>query len=323
MNSILTFDTYYKSVIWGGTRIAEFKGIPSQGTDIGESWELSPMEGHESVVADGPLKGRSLSELTALYGRDIMGDRLMKRYGGRFPLLIKFIDSNGDLSLQVHPDDALAAERHNSLGKTEMWYCVAPADGAYLYAGFSQALTPEEFSRRVADNTIVDALCRYNTRRGDVFFLPAGRVHAIGRGNFVLEIQEASDITYRIYDYDRRDARGNARELHVEQSLGAIDFDDHACEASLNIKAEAGHDAELARCDYFKTDLINVDGSYSIDLAPRDSFTVLTAVAGRMTVTGADGQTVDLPQGRTVLVPASLPSLTIEGRGEVVSVFVP
>ena len=199
MLPIFRFEPIFKSVLWGGKRIAEFKGIASQGDHVGESWELSPMPGHESVVADGLFKGETLPQLLASHGKEIMGEKLYERYGDKFPLLIKFIDSTQDLSIQVHPDDALAGKRHDSLGKTEMWYSVLPTSTAYLYAGFSQDMNPEKFRRMVADSTIVDALKKYYTKPGDVFFLPAGRVHAIGEGNFVLEIQEASDITYRIY----------------------------------------------------------------------------------------------------------------------------
>ena len=187
MNAILKFEPIFKSVIWGGQRIARFKGIAPQGDHIGESWELSPMEGNESVVAEGPFKGIGLNRLIADRGDEIMGTRLMKACGGRFPLLIKFIDSTDDLSVQVHPDDDLAARRHNgSLGKTEMWYSILPAEGAYLYAGFSRRLDADSFRSAVADNSIIDILRRHDTRPGDVFFLPAGRIHSIGRGNFVL-----------------------------------------------------------------------------------------------------------------------------------------
>lgn len=323
MNSILTFDTFYKSVLWGGSRIAAFKGEASKGNDIGESWELSPMPGHESKVADGPYKGTGLNEMIRRFGNDIMGERLMKRCHGSFPLLVKFIDSNDDLSIQVHPDDALAAARHNSLGKTEMWYSIAPREGAGLYSGFSRRITPEEYRQRVADNTIVDVLARHAATEGDVFFLPAGRVHSIARGNFVLEIQEASDVTYRIYDYDRRDASGKPRELHVEQAVDAIDFDDVNAAAPTRPVFDADGTALLARCSYFETSLMKVDGCRTIDLEGRDSFSILISVKGSLRLTGADGQTVELPQGHTALVPASLPRVTAEGCGELVSVFVP
>ena len=223
---ILKFTPIFKSVLWGGKRIAQFKNMPPQGDHVGESWELSPMKGNESVVSEGPMKGRTLPELMISDGEEIMGKRLYANYGDKFPLLIKFIDSTDDLSIQVHPDDELAAKRHNSLGKTEMWFSVLPAEGAYLYAGFKKQITPEQFRAMVADNTIVDVLGKFYPKRGDMFFLPAGRVHSIGRGNFVLEIQEASDITYRIYDYDRRDAQGNPRQLHIEESVDSITYND-------------------------------------------------------------------------------------------------
>lgn len=323
MDTILTFNTYFKSVIWGGSRIARFKGLPSQGDDIGESWELSAIEGHESVVDGGIYDGRTLGDMLAEYGDDIMGRRLMERFGGKFPLLVKFIDSNDDLSIQVHPDDDLAAKRHDSPGKTEMWYSVAPADGAYLYAGFKTPLTPEQYRAAVADGTIVDALQRHDTHAGDVFYLPAGRVHSIGRGNFVLEIQESSDITYRIYDYGRKGADGKPRQLHVEESLEAIDFADCADDVLTAPVPEGDGTAALIHCNYFNTDLIEVAGSRELSLAGRDSFTILISVRGDLTLRGADGQSVELTQGRTALVPASLSEVTVEGSGEFVSVYIP
>ena len=319
---ILKFDPIFKSVIWGGKRIAEFKGLPSQGDHIGESWELSPMEGHESVVSQGTFKGATLPSLIANHGNEIMGERLMKKYDGKFPLLIKLIDSSDDLSVQVHPDDELAAKRHNSLGKTEMWYSIAPAEGAYLYAGFSKHIDAAEFRRQVAENEIIPSLHKYFTHPGDIFFLPAGRVHSIGRGNFVLEIQEASDITYRIYDYDRRDAQGNPRQPHVEESADAIDFDDTADLPAENELGVVGELRPLAESSYFKTEIARVDGTMTIDLAARNSFTILVATAGELTVKNADGE-ISLRQGETALVAASTPSITIEGKGTFVSTFIP
>lgn len=321
MLPILKFEPVFKSVLWGGTRIAEFKGIPSQGDHIGESWELSPMAGNESVVAEGALKGETLPALLAKYGKEIMGEKLYERYGEKFPLLVKFIDSTQDLSIQVHPDDELAAQRHNSLGKTEMWYSVVPAEGAYLYAGFSQDMNPDKFRAKVADSTIVEALSKYYTNPGDVFFLPAGRVHAIGQGNFVLEIQEASDITYRIYDYNRRDAQGNLRQLHVEESVGAINYADKAQEVK-NVTAAAGTEAMVEDCGYFTTTLVNVVGEYQLELAQRESFTILISTKGNLTVVATDGTEYALPQGQTLLVPAEMPAVTLKGEGDVVTVYI-
>lgn len=321
MLPVIKFEPIFKSVLWGGTRIAEFKGLPSQGDHVGESWELSPMDGHESVVADGPFKGKTLPELLREHGREIMGERLFERYGDRFPLLIKFIDSTQDLSIQVHPDDELAATRHNSLGKTEMWYSVLPTSTAYLYAGFNQEMDAEKFRAKVADSTIVDTLTKYYTKPGDLFFLPAGRVHAIGEGNFVLEIQEASDITYRIYDYNRRDAQGNLRQLHVDESVDAINYNDKTQEVK-NVTAKPGEQALLEDCNYFTTTLINVEGDYFLPLAKRGSFTVLIATKGNLTVVDGEGRETTLPQGQTVLVPAEVPAVTLKGTGEVVTVYI-
>jgi len=321
MLPIFQFEPVFKSVLWGGTRIAEFKGIAPQGDHVGESWELSPMPGHESVVAEGPFKGQTLPQLLASHGEEIMGKKLYERYGCKFPLLIKFIDSTQDLSIQVHPDDELAARRHDSLGKTEMWHSVVPAEGAYLYAGFSQDMNPDKFRRMVADSTIVDALSKYYTKPGDVFFLPAGRVHAIGRGNFVLEIQEASDITYRIYDYNRRDAQGNLRQLHVDESVDAINYADKAQEVK-NVTAAPGKEAVVEDCSYFTTTLVNVDGRFDLHLAERHSFTILIATKGNLTVVAPDGYEYPLPQGRTLLVPADMPDVVLTGRGEAVTVYI-
>lgn len=321
---ILKFTPIFKSVIWGGKRIAEFKGIPSQGDHVGESWELSPMKGNESVVEDGPFKGATLPELMASHGEEIMGERLSAKYGSHFPLLVKFIDSTDDLSIQVHPDDELAGKRHNSLGKTEMWYSVNPAEGAYLYAGFKEKITPEEFRAKVADNTIVDVLGKYYPARGDVFFLPAGRVHSIGRGNFVLEIQEASDITYRIYDYDRRDAQGNPRQLHIEESVDAIDYDDTDMTVG-HASPNGSEELILEKCPFFTTTLIDVTGEKRLDLAARDSFSIVIAAQGNATLVDNEGRKTTLPQGTTVLVPASMPYIDIvaeDGPCEIVTSYI-
>lgn len=319
MIPVLQFTTYFKPVIWGGERIAEFKGIPSQGDNIGESWELSPMPGHESVILDGPFKGETLNSIVARYPDEILGEKVNARWHGKFPLLIKFIDSNDDLSIQVHPDDQLAAKRHQGLGKTEMWYSVAPQPGAYLYAGFNRKMDETIFREMIADNTIVDALAKADVRKGDLFYLPAGRVHAIGRGNLIVEIQEASDITYRIYDYDRRDAQGNPRELHVDQSVEAVRYDDVVTEKT-NVIPAKGETALLVDCEYFTADVRDIAEAVNIDLSAIDSFTVLINIGGNLTVTTADGSTYPLPQGHTLLVPACQPTIHLKGTGQILTV---
>lgn len=313
---ILRFHNIFKSVIWGGERIAQFKGLPSQGDHVGESWELSPMAGNESVVDGGDFDGRTLPSLVEEFPDEILGAPVAARYGSKFPLLIKFIDSNDDLSIQVHPDDSLAAKRHNSLGKTEMWYSIDPAEGAYLYAGFKERITPEQFRASIADNTIVDYLKKFYTKAGDVFFLPAGRVHSIGRGNFVCEIQEASDITYRIYDYDRRDAAGNPRQLHVDESVDAVNYDDTDMEVR-NVKPLPDRDVLLEMCPFFTVTLFDAGNKGRFDLAPGRSFTVFVCIGGAATLTDPDGRTTALRQGDTVLIPASIPWVDIAPDGNV------
>ena len=312
---ILKFTPIFKSVLWGGKRIAQFKNMPPQGDHVGESWELSPMKGNESVVSEGPMKGRTLPELMISDGEEIMGKRLYANYGDKFPLLIKFIDSTDDLSIQVHPDDELAAKRHNSLGKTEMWFSVLPAEGAYLYAGFKKQITPEQFRAMVADNTIVDVLGKFYPKRGDMFFLPAGRVHSIGRGNFVPEIQEASDITYRIYDYDRRDAQGNPRQLHIEESVDSITYNDTEMTVD-HFEPKAGEEIVMESCPFFTTTLMEIEGTTTLKLAERDSFSVVISTRGNAVLTAPDGSKTILNQGETVLVPASMESLDITASGD-------
>ena len=319
---ILIFEPRFKSVIWGGKRIAEFKGVPSQGDNIGESWELSGVPGHESVVADGMFKGKNLRELLRDHSDEIMGGRLAARFGDEFPLLIKFIDSSDDLSVQVHPDDELARKRHNCSGKTEMWVSIAPEKGAYLYSGLNRVLTPDEYRQRISDNTIIECLGKYYPEKGDVFFLPAGRVHSIGKGNFVLEIQETSDITYRIYDYDRRDAVGNPRQLHIEESVDAVDFSDTAGAAPSRIPQEENVQNVIADCAHFTTTAINVMDQYVLDLESRDSFTVLVVVDGNALLIDPEGNETALSNGSTTLIPAAMSGVIIRGNCNVITSYI-
>ena len=208
------FQPILKSTIWGGEKIVPYKHIASDQKQVGESWELSGVKGNESVVAGGPEAGTTLPGLIARHGAALLGKANAARFGQEFPLLIKFIDARQDLSIQVHPNDALAWERHKSKGKTEMWYVVDADKGARLRSGFAKQVTPAQYEASVADNTITDLLAEYEIHPGDLFFLPAGRVHSIGAGAFIAEIQQTSDITYRIYDFNRKDADGNTRELH-------------------------------------------------------------------------------------------------------------
>ncbi len=299
-----------KSPLWGGEKIATYKQIATDRKQIGESWELSGVEGDVSVVAEGPDAGKTLTELLARDKERLLGNRNYERFGTEFPLLIKFIDAREDLSIQVHPDDRLAWERHRSKGKTEMWYVVAADEGAHLRSGFTRQVTPAEYEKSVADDTITDLLTDHEVRPGDVFFLPAGRIHSIGAGSFIAEIQQTSNITYRIYDFNRRDANGNLRELHTEQAKGAIDY---SVEADYRTHYEAVKDrpVELVACPYFTTTLYDLTRPCEIDLAATDSFLVVMCIEGSGTLTDDQGSAMPLRQGETVLVPASAKSLAV------------
>lgn len=305
------FEPILKSLIWGGDKIAPYKGIDTSMPNIGESWELSGVAGDESVVAGGAYAGRTLPQLIDELKETLVGKSVYERFGTEFPLLVKFIDARDDLSIQVHPDDALSQMRHGKHGKTEMWYVVGADNGAHLKAGFSQKITPEEYERRVADNTLTDVLCDYAVQPGDLFFLPAGRVHAICAGSFVAEIQQTSDVTYRIYDYGRLGKDGKPRELHTELAKEAIDYtvlDDYRTRYA----PEPNRAVELVSCPYFTTELYELDRPCACDLAALDSFLAVICTDGEARLTADGGEPLSVHAGETVLVPAAVRSLRME-----------
>ncbi len=306
----MKFRPILNSMIWGGERIIPYKGIESDQKMVGESWELSGVKGSESVVANGELEGESISQLLAAYGAELLGRANYERFGDEFPLLIKFIDAKQDLSIQVHPNDKLAAERHNKKGKTEMWYVVAKEDGARLRSGFAKSVTPEEYVESVENNTVTDLLQEYEVNKGDIFFLPAGRIHSIGAGCFIAEIQQTSDITYRIYDFDRRDAEGNARELHTELAKDAIDYrvqSDYRTQYNKEVRDQV---QKVVGCPFFTTSMLNLTKSITIDYCALDSFVIYICTEGECTVND-----VALHAGETLLLPASSQIVIIETEG--------
>lgn len=306
----MTFKPILKEVIWGGAEICPFKGIQPVQEGIGESWELSHVEGNYSVVDNGELQGKTLDELIRTYGKDLLGEKVIERFGNVFPLLIKFIDARDDLSIQVHPNDELAKKRHNSFGKTEMWYVIDAKKEAGLYSGFSKQIDAEEYVKRVEDNTIMEVLQRYEVSPGDVFFLPAGRVHAIGAGCFIAEIQQTSNITYRIYDYDRKDANGKGRELHTELAKDAIDYTLYP-DYRTHYKAHTNATVELADSPYFTTNLLDIDTIMTRDFSDLDSFVVYICMAGKAMIRDNKGNEIFVRQGQTILIPADTESVTI------------
>ena len=305
------FQPILKEIIWGGTDIRPFKGMTPTQEKIGESWELSHVDGDFSVVTYGADKGKTIDELIREYGESLLGAGVMKRFGTRFPLLIKFIDARDDLSIEVHPDDALAEKRHHSFGKTEMWYVIKATPDAALYCGFSQPIDADEYVRRVEDNSIMEVLKRYNVTAGDVFFLPAGRVHAIGAGCFIAEIQQTSNITYRIYDYNRKGADGKGRELHTELAKDAIDYTFQS-DYQTHYMPQPGAAVELVQCPYFTTRLLETETPMMRDYATLDSFVVYICMTGSVELRDDNGNELTISQGQTVLFPAKTQSVTLK-----------
>jgi len=305
-----TFKPILKEIMWGGTAIRLFKGLAPDEQKTGESWELSHVEGNYSVVANGALEGKTIDELIGEYGAKLLGEKVIQRFGTTFPLLIKFIDAYENLSIQVHPDDELAWTRHQSFGKTEMWYVVKAAPGASLYSGFSQQINADEYVRRIEENSITDVLKRYEVKEGDVFFLPAGRVHAIGAGCFIAEIQQTSDITYRIYDYSRKDATGNYRELHTGLAKDAIDYTVYPDYRTAYTPA-LNQAIPLVQCTYFTANLLELDLLKKRDYTALDSFIIYMCMEGKATLCDDNNNEITIQRGQTVLIPAITRNVTI------------
>jgi mannose-6-phosphate isomerase len=321
----LKFKPILMDKIWGGTKLNTLLGKPmGRLPNIGESWELSGVEGQVSLVENGFLKGNNLNELIEIYMDDLVGERVYNRFGNEFPLLVKFIDAAQALSIQVHPGDELAAARHQGFGKTEMWYVMQADAGSYLISGFQQEVSPEAYVQSVANNTLESLLAKHPVEAGDVFFMPAGRVHAIGAGIMLAEIQQTSDITYRIYDFDRRDHQGNARELHTELAMEAIDFKipEHYKTDYQPIENEV---VDVVQSPYFITGVLKADKPVERDYYHLDSFIIYVCVDGRAQLEYGEGLSVNVVKGETVLIPAELRLIRIipESGVTLLEVFLP
>ncbi len=309
---LFKFKPILKQVLWGGEKIISFKGIASELKSVGESWEISGVKGSESQVAEGPYAGMSLNALVQEMKDELVGRENYKRFGQEFPLLVKFIDAAKDLSIQVHPSDEVALRQGFERGKTEMWY-VINSSGGKIFDGFNVELSKEQYMAKVEEHTICDALFCHEAKAGDVFFLPAGRVHSIGAGCFLAEIQQSSDVTWRIYDYDRKDENGRPRELHLEQAAEAIDF--HVEENYLTEYARKKNEGVvLASCPYFNTAIYDLDEPMTLDYSELDAFVVLIAVEGEGSIIDSQGAALSFHAGETVLIPAAEPLVKIEGR---------
>lgn len=300
----LKFRNIFLPKIWGGEVICKYKGLPCQAQEVGESWELSDLEGAKSIISNGVYAGKTLSEMIALYGAELLGHQVFQRFGNTFPLLVKFIDASKDLSVQVHPNDKLAKERHNESGKSEMWYVVDAVDGAKLYSGFSTKIDANEYVERVESNTFLDVIQQYEVKAGDLFFIPSGRVHAIGSGIFIAEIQQTSDVTYRIYDYNRKTEHGQYRELHTELAKDAIDYqvqDDYRSHYTPQLNAAV----ELVDCQYFHTNILEITEKWVRDLDAIDSFVIYLCIEGSVNIQDVAGNTHQMKRGELVLIPAA------------------
>ena len=317
MNTLypLLFEPNLHVIVWGGNKLQPYKGLEQTGEPIGESWEVSAVESSPCTIANGPLKGRDLISVVSQYGGKLLGDAVYRQYGDKLPLLVKFIDARSDLSIQVHPGDELARKRHGKFGKTEMWYIIDAEPGASLYAGFSKEITPEEYKQRVADGTICEVLARHEVHSGDVFFIPAGRVHAICGGILLAEVQQSSDVTYRIFDYNRPGLDGKPRQLHTELAADAIDFS-----VSQEYRTFYGNTTDKAvqviDTPYFDVRIMDIDKPFHRNLVKYDSFVISMCIKGCCTISlrGYDGpeKEIILREGHSCLIPASMADYDIK-----------
>ncbi len=299
----IKFSPILKDKIWGGEKLNKQLGKKTSSTRVGESWEISDVGQDVSVVSNGHLKGKTLRELIEIYKSEFIGTENFESFGYKFPLLIKFIDAQQDLSIQVHPNDELSQKRHNSFGKTEMWYVIQNEKYSRLVLGFNKEITSKDYLKYLENKDIMSVLKVENIKKGDTFFIETGTVHAIGAGSLIAEIQQTSDITYRIYDFDRRDDQGNERELHTELAIDAINFD-----ADLKTKCDYTENTnklnKLVYCDYFKTNLIPVVGELKLDYSANDSFVIFMCVEGISEII-VSGNSETISTGETILIPAS------------------
>ncbi len=317
----LFFKPLLKSTLWGGNKIIPFKGLDIRQENVGESWELSGVKGNESVIASGVYERLTISEVIRHEKANLLGHENYERFGDEFPLLIKFIDACQDLSIQVHPDDETARRQGRSRGKTEMWYLMECDKDAHLRSGLKAKITPEEYKAMVADDTICDAIADYAVKEGDCFFLPAGRIHSIGAGCFLAEIQQTSDVTYRIYDFKRRDKDGNMRELHTEEAAESIDYHVEK-DYQTHYQNRKNEGVELVRCPYFKTAVYDLDEPMQLDYSELDSFVVLIALDGEAELTDNENNRVTQRAGQTVLYPATTKTIQVEGRIKMLETYV-
>jgi len=320
----LKFQPILKDKIWGGSKLKtklnkDFSPLPN----AGESWEISGVEGDISVVSNGFLAENDLQDLVEIYMGDLVGDKVYEQFSMEFPLLIKFIDANDVLSIQVHPDDELSKERHQAYGKTEMWYVIEADKGAELIVGFNQEVDKTTYMEKLEAGQLEEVLNKETVEEGSCFFIPAGRVHAIGKGILLAEIQQTSDVTYRIYDWNRTDDKGNSRELHTDLALDAIDYSFEKKYRS-DYQAKANESTELVRCPYFTTNLIELDREIEKDYNELDSFVIYMCLEGGFEIDYGVEEKVSVSKGESVLVPAVLTNIVLNplAKSKILEVYI-
>ena len=306
----LRFKPIYKALIWGGEKLREEFGKTDAPPNTGESWEISMVEDNVSIVSNGFLKGNNLEEIIEVYMGDLVGDHIFERFGTFFPILAKFIHSRDNLSIQVHPDDDYAMEHHGSMGKTEMWYIMDAEKDAKLMAGFNRDIDRQTFLSNLEEGTLADLMNYEPVRKGDVLFLPAGRVHALGPGIVLAEIQQTSNTTYRVYDWDRVGMDGNPRELHIDHALRVMDFKSHS-EYKTGYTPILNSTVQLVDCPHFSTSYIQFDQPVDKDYNLIDSFVIYMCMEGRVDIHHPGGAPETVLRGDTILIPASLKEISL------------
>ena len=317
----IKFQPLLKQTLWGGDKIVTFKHLDSQLENVGESWEISGVKDNETIVKEGPLKGKSLNEVVAELKDRLVGKENYQRFGDEFPLLIKFIDARQDLSIQVHPNDEIAHKQGKPRGKTEMWYLMESEPGAKLYCGLKKQITPDQYKEMVDNDTICDALAQYEVKEGDCFFLPAGRIHAIGSGCFLAEIQQTSDVTYRIYDYKRKDKNGNYRELHTKLAAESINYQVEN-DYRTHYVGRLNKGVSLVQCPYFCTAVYDLNEPMTLDYSELDSFVILIGLKGEGKITDNEGNKVSIMAGDTLLIPATTETLSVSGTVKFLETYI-
>ncbi len=318
----LKFTPILKDKIWGGEKLKSILKKESKKNNLGESWEISGVQGDVSVVSNGFLAGNNLEELIEIYMGELVGDEVYNTFNTEFPLLFKYIDADDDLSVQVHPNDEMSRERHNAFGKTEMWYVIDAEPKSTLISGFVKPSSKQEYLDALNSGKLMSLLQKHEVKEGDTFFIPAGNIHAIGAGILLAEIQQTSDVTYRIYDFDRKDSEGNTRELHTDLALDANDYNNTNKKIDYQLKDDEA--VMLASCQYFTTNVLSITEPFDRDVYLLNSFVVYMCVDGKADIVYQDGKRESISKGETVLVPANIGEIELvpDGKAKLLEVYI-